>query len=217
MISYISKLTPAFAPKPAARAVFFFCAVVLAAGLASCAQPDHAPPVDPAGDVQEPASPDVAKTETPPADDSALGEISFVDKAGIARLLEEARGKVLVVNVWATYCIPCREETPELVTFYKNRDPEKVAYLSISSDFLGDPIEDYVKPFAREFSTPFPIYVQNPASPAELLEALDVETDWSGALPITFIFNAAGENVYEHQLAISLEELEAAVAAAAQT
>ena len=218
LMSYCTSIIrPAFALRTAARVFPALCAVVVATGLVSCSQPDQAPPVDAAAKAQEPATSDAAPADTPPVDDSALGEISFVDQEGIKRLVEEARGKVLVVNVWATYCIPCREETPDLVTFYKNRDPEKVAYLSISSDFLGDPIEDYVRPFAREFSTPFPIHVQNPASPSELLDALNVETDWSGTLPITFIFNAAGEKVYEHQLNVSLEELEAAVAAAAQT
>ena len=94
----------------------------------------------------------------PAADASAEVDVSLIDANGIQSLLEENRGKVLFINTWATWCVPCKEEFPDLVKlkeFYRESD---VAFIGISVD-LPDQIEGAVKPFLRSQKVNFPNYV----------------------------------------------------------
>ena len=61
--------------------------------------------------------------------------VATIGEAGLKNLLTAHKNKVLVVNVWATWCKPCRDEFPDLVrlaAFYKDKDVEIVA---ISADY----------------------------------------------------------------------------------
>jgi len=51
---------------------------------------------------------------TPAATPRPLPELRFVDGAGAARSLADFRGRVILLNVWATWCVPCRKEMPAL-------------------------------------------------------------------------------------------------------
>ena len=66
--------------------------------------------------------------------------------------LAQARGKVVVVNVWATWCGPCRAEMPALDTFYKAHRDEGLVVLAISADDPGDIAQ--VRTVMRDFSYP---------------------------------------------------------------
>ena len=74
----------------------------------------------------------------------ALFAASFPDQIGATQSLNQWRGKVIVVNFWATWCPPCREEMPELSAFqdqYRSRD---VVVLGISTDDVAK-IRDFVQ------------------------------------------------------------------------
>lgn len=115
-------------------------------------------------------------------------EIASVDR--IASLIEDARGKALVINVWATWCPPCVSEMPELAAFYNARDTRKVEFLSLSYD---DPkkIAETVKPFREKYGLPFPVLVVENLSD---LSALDkaLRADLSGVLPTTLLYDPQG-------------------------
>ncbi|HNT87803.1 MAG TPA: TlpA disulfide reductase family protein, partial [Candidatus Hydrogenedentes bacterium] len=81
------------------------CFLILAA-LPQCAQPVPAPPEG--------------------------VEIASADR--VAALVAAAKGKALVVNLWATWCPPCVAEMPDLADFYRNRDSARVEFLSVSLD-----------------------------------------------------------------------------------
>ena len=96
-------------------------------------------------------------------------------------------GKPLLVNFWATWCDPCREEFPDLVKLDAEYEG-KIDFITISLDELSEINRDVPKFLAD----------MNAKMPAYLLKAVDddaaigfVSKDWSGALPLTILYDPA--------------------------
>ena len=118
-------------------------------------------------------------------------DISVVDKEDIEKIIIERSGKTLLINIWATWCTPCREEFPDLIKLYEKYKSE-VDVVGISVDY-HDEIESKIKPFAKKMNVNFPVYV-NGINDAEAFINL-FDSEWKGAIPATFIFDPDGKNV----------------------
>jgi thiol-disulfide isomerase/thioredoxin len=94
--------------------------------------------------------------------------------------LAELKGKKVFVNLWATWCPPCRAEMPSIEALNSKIDKQKVAFVMLS---LDDKFEK-AKRFAKAHNLHTPVYY-----PAEGLPAI-FKTD---GIPATFIFNEKGE------------------------
>ena len=70
--------------------------------------------------------------------------------------LSNYSGKVLVVNLWATWCGPCRNETPELVRLYKEYQSQGVEVVALSTE---DPVRsaETVQQFVRDYKVNYPV------------------------------------------------------------
>ncbi len=144
------------------------CLLAAAVLLGSCGAPDEAPAA--------PSHP-----------------VELASATRIESLVENSRGRVLVLNFWATWCPPCVEEMPELASFARNHVGEEVEFLSVSSD-APSTRDTLVRPFAVEYDLPFPVYIMGVDHPAEMVEHIGIE--WDGGLPATFIFNKDGRAVH---------------------
>lgn len=71
--------------------------------------------------------------------------------AGYHALIARQRGKVVVVDVWATYCPPCMRDFHHLVELHRNSDPQKVTCISLSLDNEGLRSLDLVVPRVLKF------------------------------------------------------------------
>jgi cytochrome c biogenesis protein CcmG, thiol:disulfide interchange protein DsbE len=80
---------------------------------------------------------------------------------GPAWSLAEHRGKIVVVNFWATWCGPCREEIPDLVRVYEQYSGRDVVFAGISLDSKPSEV---VPSFARRYKIPYPTLVPAPES-----------------------------------------------------
>ena len=130
--------------------------------------------------------------------------VKQIDNVGLRKALTPAN-KPLLVNFWATWCDPCREEFPDLVKLdaeYKG----KIDFITISLDELSE-IDRDVPKFLGEMKAEMPAY---------LLKALDedaaitsVSKEWSGALPLTVVYDAAGKQVYYRQGKVKVETVRA--------
>jgi len=112
-------------------------------------------------------------------------EFGFIDGDGEARTLRHWRGKMLLVNIWATWCAPCKEEMPALSRLQAKRGGEDFAVLPISVDRGG---LDKPRAFLEQ------IGADNLPLLLEQSGRLNVKLDVLG-LPATLIVDAQGREV----------------------
>jgi thiol-disulfide isomerase/thioredoxin len=92
------------------------------------------------------------------ADRKAPAEVSGTTIDGAQVSLQDYRGKVVVVNVWGSWCPPCRAEAPMLADAARDLADQDVVFLGIDS---RDPSEAAARAFVRRFDIPYPsIYDQ---------------------------------------------------------
>jgi thiol-disulfide isomerase/thioredoxin len=66
-----------------------------------------------------------------------LANVSFSDEAGAAKTLAEFKGKVVLLNLWATWCLPCRHEMPSLDRLQKELGSDQFEVVALSLDRAG--------------------------------------------------------------------------------
>ncbi|MGB5555296.1 MAG: TlpA disulfide reductase family protein [Flavobacteriaceae bacterium] len=118
--------------------------------------------------------------KTAPADFN----LSLFDADGNLTSLEEFKGKVIFLNMWATWCPPCIAEMPGIDTLHEEMG-EEVAFVMLSLD------EDFekAKAFDKRKGYYLPIYTQVGNLPAMYQ---------SSSIPTTFVIDAAGNLVLSH-------------------
>lgn len=118
--------------------------------------------------------------------------VLLLDERGLHDLITQRNGKALVLNVWATWCLPCVEEFPALVRLDSAFRRRNVDVVTVSIDF-EDEIDGKVRPFLRRMKATMPAYVNAYPTPSDLINAIHQE--WSGAIPATFFYDARGSMV----------------------
>ncbi len=143
-------------------------ALVLGAALFSGCRgtaPATTTPDTPAPTDDTVASADAAKPDAAPADESgepsAVGkpapDFAVTDVDGNARALRDYRGKILVLDFWATYCKPCVKELREFESLYQANKSNSVEFLALSSD-TDDAV---IKGWREENSVTIPLAVMD--------------------------------------------------------
>ena len=84
-------------------------------------------------------------------------ELSLKDRQGVAHSLSDYRGKIVVLNFWATWCIPCKEEMPIFGDVDQRYRRQGVIVLAASVD--DQKTKKYINQFARSYKMSFPILV----------------------------------------------------------
>lgn len=149
--------------------------------------------------TKNPAQKSPAETKPQPANQPRATQI---DDARIKELLKPG-GKPLLVNFWATWCGPCREEFPDLVKI----DAEyrgKIDFFTVSLDFIEE-IDTAVPQFLSEMNAEMPTYLLISADENTLISS--ISKDWNGGLPFTILYNEKGEITYFLQGKVNHETL----------
>jgi peroxiredoxin len=118
--------------------------------------------------------------------------IESIDNGAVAKLAKNDTGKLLVVNLWATWCGPCVAELPELVTMNRmyRRRPFRLVTIS-----LDDPAKrDEALRVLKENHVSATNYILNSTDRDKLVEALDRE--WPGPIPYTLVIAPGGKVLY---------------------
>jgi thiol-disulfide isomerase/thioredoxin len=134
-----------------------------------------------------------------PAADAPVGGISGSEEAlpdftiptmdGRTIRFSDYRGKVLVVDFWATWCPPCRQETPALVRIANQLGPRGVEVLGLHIDDRGRSSHDTIKEFIRQFGVSYTVGL---ATDEMFITYLGREDD---SIPQTLVFGRDGRLV----------------------
>lgn len=118
-----------------------------------------------------------------------------IDTDALKGLLTQQRQGPLLVNFWATFCDPCRDEFPDLVKIDKDFRPQSLEFVTVSLDDVID-IKTSVPEFLGSMKATMPAYLLNVNDPEPAINLVDPK--WRGDLPATFLYNEKGEVVYRH-------------------
>jgi peroxiredoxin len=109
--------------------------------------------------------------------------------------LADQRGKVLLVNFWATWCPPCRRETPELVELHKQYAGRGFSVVGIS---LDERPEQVVPAFVEKYRMPYPVLT--PTADFDLASRIE-------SLPTSFLVDREGRIARTYLGAVTMEAL----------
>ena len=126
----------------------------------------------------------------------------------LSSLLKRDGTRPLLVNYWATWCDPCREEFPDLVKIDADYRAKGLDTIAISLDDLAE-LKSEVPKFLRLMKARMPNYLLNVADPEPSIKLVD--PTWSGAMPATFLYDAKGEMVFKKFGRFDTAELRAAI------
>jgi len=130
-----------------------------------------------------------------------------LDETGWERLRAQQHGRVLLVNFWATWCEPCREEFPGLVRLHNTYRSRGLSLVEISMDEPESrpAIEKFLKSQGANFGS----YRQRFKDFEALVNSINPR--WGGGIPATFLYDRQGTLVESWQGATTFEEFEHAV------
>ena len=121
----------------------------------------------------------------------ATHDPGMIDIQGFQKILQQHRGKPLLVTFWATWCEPCRDEYPMLNQLAKEYEPKGLRVVGISLDSDGDLI--LMRRFLARYKPIFPNYRKTAGGAEEFRQT--VMPGWKGSLPATFLYAKDGRQV----------------------
>jgi cytochrome c biogenesis protein CcmG/thiol:disulfide interchange protein DsbE len=120
---------------------------------------------------------------------AANSDPPLVDLAGYQQMLAKYHGKPLVVNFWATWCEPCRDEYPMIVDLAKQFKAQGVQVVGVDMDDESD--MNLVRRFIARMQPPFPNYRQKTG--IDLDKFYDgINPQWKGTMPQTIFYGKDG-------------------------
>ena len=149
------------------------------------ATPDSSQEEAPGPQTEPPLTPAAENTNSP-----VVAEITVptVDRAGLNEVLAKHKGKIVLVDYWATWCAPCRKKFPHTVALAKEHKADGLAVIGVSLDD-EDAHEDVVK-FLGEQQATFDNLRSKTGASDESFESFEIP---NGALPCLRLFGRDGQ------------------------
>ena len=165
--------------------------------------------------------PSASAAPAPVADAAKTTPASYrlVDLIGIKNLLQQARGHVLLVHFWASWCGPCMRELPIMDKFAHDMKPRGLEVVSVSLDNPGRPgVAEHVGALLHKQGPNLTPNIAQFVDADELIAMISAR--WTGAIPALFVYDHTGQlrgDLYGESTRPELEQLVGAWLKAAAT
>ena len=137
-----------------------------------------------------------------------IAVVSPINTEALKTLLTQQRQYPLLVNFWATFCDPCRDEFPDLVKIDREYRPQNLEFVTVSLDDVSE-IKNEVPKFLDAMKATMPAYLLDVSDPEPAINLVDPR--WRGDLPATYLYTEKGEVVYKHIGRVNTAELREAI------
>lgn len=117
-------------------------------------------------------------------------DIIPANKTTMDSIFAANKGNVIVLNFWAYWCAPCKEEFPEIVKLQKNYKDKGLTLIFYSLD-VGEDLSIKTPAYLKDQKVDFTTYSNGFDKDEKLINYID--QSWDGALPSTFIYNKEGK------------------------
>jgi thiol-disulfide isomerase/thioredoxin len=148
-----------------------------------------------------------AQTTQKPQTNPNWPKVTQIDETTLTNLLK-ANGKLLLVNFWATWCDPCREEFPELIKISQDFK-DKLDFITVSWDDLAEINRDVPKFLAQVKADNISNYLLKTDNEDAAIRS--VSKDWVGGLPFTIMYNEKSEVIFTRMGKIKPDVLRAEI------
>ena len=122
--------------------------------------------------------------------------IKKITASELKAVLENNKGKVVILDLWATWCPPCRKEIPGFINLYNKYQGKGVEILGIAFDENGSEV---VPPFIKKMGINYPVYIEG----GDVAQAYDLQ-----AYPTTIIYGKDGKVANKHIGFVSEKEFD---------
>lgn len=160
------------------RSHLWFCLVLtfvlLTTGVLGCGEEKSNP-------GNEPDDTTLVELKESPQEGFLAPDFTLPDLRGTSHTLSDLRGQVVLVNVWATWCGPCKREIPSLVRLYQSRRDKDFEILAVSVDRTSSA---QVTSFADRYQMDFPVLLNSRGDVANKY--------WARSIPSTFLVDKKG-------------------------
>jgi peroxiredoxin len=134
-------------------------------------------------------------------------DLTLTDLRGQAHSLADYRGQVVLINLWATWCPPCKEEMPELQAFYDKHGDEGFTIIAIND---GDPTPDVLQ-FVEDYRLTFPVWLDPTyAATEQAFKTLNLPSsyvmDRSGIIRLAWVGGINRKMLEKHVTPIIVEQ-----------
>jgi thiol-disulfide isomerase/thioredoxin len=137
----------------------------------------------------------------------AQPKLAPMDEAAFTKVVAGHKGKVVLVDFWATWCVPCRAEMPQLVKLSERLRAKGLDFVTISADEPGK--EAAALKVLMEDSVSGPFFIKRVKDDDKFYNVVD--SKWSGEMPAIFIYDRTGKRVKSFLGETPVKDIEAAI------
>lgn len=123
------------------------------------------------------------------AEETVFGAVAPLAPAAIREEFAKHLGRVVLVDIWATWCPPCREAFPEIVRLHRDYVPGGLVVVSVNWDAPEDVA--LAEAFVKQAGAPFRSFLMT-GDPQKAVEVIG--HGWGGAVPCILLFDRAGRH-----------------------